>query len=77
MPEIEQTPTSEADAQTSIKAALIDAVGTDAAAISVLAEDGVVTLGGFVESEEVREAVLKAARSSRATATIVDEMKTQ
>ena len=55
-PDAEQAPVENARVESAVKLALIEAESVDAAAVRVAATEGVVTVGGFVASEDEREA---------------------
>ena len=73
--ELEQTPPEDARIASAVKRALIETDSIDAAAVEVVAADRVVTLGGFVGSEEEKRAVERAARESSEGFEVVSEIE--
>ena len=74
-PDADQVPVENARVESAVKLALIETENVDAAAVRVVATEGVVTVGGFVASEDEREAVLDAARGAADGLDVVDELE--
>lgn len=72
---LEPLASEHARALATVKTALVETLGIDAAAVGVTLEDEAIRLGGFVDDEGARERALSAARGAAGERAVIDALE--